>query len=128
MKTTQQVMEINEGMLNQIKQLLKENGGHINIPYYCDMCMEDDIISELVEDEYDVREGDEYDNLSFPCLTENGMREEIEIRYDIVGVTTDCYGNVAVINPEQFSYSVYPSQNAYDIENLLSAVIEAVNN
>lgn len=128
MDYNKQITDLNDTMLREIATILIDNGGTINLPFYCDMeYAEDDTdISQLIEDEYDVREGDEYDNFVFPCLTYDCLRDEIEEEKQIVAVTL-YKGKVEVIDVTQNSYSVENTQSPNDIRALLEVIKNVIN-
>ena len=102
----------NAEILSAIKKVVVENNGDIYVPYMFDEDdYDEDDYQQLVEDEYLVSVGniltDENDNLDIDVWVENGMREEESIRVAVVGVTLDCYGNVAVVSPSQNVYPIY---------------------
>lgn len=123
MDYSKKITELNDTMLKEIATILINNGGTINIPYYCDMCYaEDDAdISQLIEDGYDVKEGDEYDNFVFPCVTCDCLRDEVEVNKEIVAVTLH-EGKVEVIDVAQHSYCVENTQSPNDIRALLDVI------
>ena len=51
-------------IINDIKLLIENNGGEIKIPYYYDEDEINDDIETLIEDEFDVRVGDSYNNMT----------------------------------------------------------------
>ena len=65
----QQYVQLSNEVIEEVRKLVNEHGGRILVPYYC---LEDDIdddVEQLIEDGFDVRNGDG-DNLT--VLVETG--------------------------------------------------------
>lgn len=116
------IRDLNEEMLNEIRQIVKEAEGTINIPYYYDdYSYNEDIVNELTEDEYDVREGDSQDNLQVALIGDWDMREDVVV----VAVSLGNHYNknaVLLINEEQNSYEIDCNDNSFMINEVLEAL------
>lgn len=91
-----------------VRELVKAQGGQINVPYFYDEDDMDDDIETLIEDGYNVQVGSPYANLRVGLMNYCGYRIETEI----VALTINKYNNVEIVTSKSEIYQFT------DIENI----------
>lgn len=78
----QQYVQLSNEVIEEVRKLVNEHGGHILVPYYYLDDDVDDDVEQLIEDGFDVRNGDG-DNLT--VLVDTGVTLDL---VEIVAVKT----------------------------------------
>ena len=117
------INKLNEGILNEIRDVLVKNGGTITIPYFYDEDMiDDEDITQLIEDGYDVRVGELLDNV---FITADTWNEEVEVVAVTLGWQWDSNA-VVVVDKTQAQFSLTIQDNPYALAFLLEKINEVV--
>jgi hypothetical protein len=117
------INKLNEGILNEIRDVLVKNGGTITIPYFYDEDMiDDEDITQLIEDGYDVRVGELLDNV---FITADTWGEEVEVVAVTLGWQWDSNA-VVVVDKTQAQFSLTIQDNPYALAFLLEKINEVV--
>lgn len=115
------IIDINKEMLDELRSLIEQSQGTINIPFYYEEWELDDDVETLIEDEYDIREGDSSDNVVITLDTYG------EQDHEVVAVSVGTYYNpneVTIIDKRQNTYGINEHENPFMIEFLLDKVKE----
>lgn len=116
------INKLNEGILNEIRDVLVKNGGTITIPYFYDEDMIDNYIEKLIEDGYDVQVGELLDNV---YITADTWNEEVEVVAVTLGWQWDSNA-VVVVDKTQAQFSLTIQDNPYALAFLLEKINEVV--
>lgn len=114
------INKLNEGILNEIRNVLVKNGGTITIPYFYDEDMIDNYIEKLIEDGYDVQVGELLDNV---YITADTWNEEVEVVAVTLGWQWDSNA-VVVVDKTQAQFSLTIQDNPYALAFLLEKINE----
>lgn len=120
----EQIFWLKVNIKHDIMDIVNVMGGEIKIPYYYDEVFIDDDIETLIEDEYDVRVGNPYDNLRVRVTCED-MYEDTEKDIEVVAVQI-CNDKLELVSSRSDVYSVAQINDVHTFAMIYEALYKLI--
>lgn len=115
----QQVWDLRKEIEQSIEEIVRNNGNHINIPFYYDEDEIDDDIETLIEDEYDVR-AENGVNLYIEVINHCGYNQQIEV----VAVCRNSRGEVELVSKNSNIHYISDVSRMEDLVEIYERISE----
>lgn len=110
--------ELRNEIINDIKDIINNKGKQINIPFYYDEDDYDADIDTLIEDDYDVCVGSEYDNINVVLCNYCGFLHNVTI----IALKLNNNGKIDIISKNQNIYPISDVYNTIDLIKIYDAI------
>ena len=120
----EQIFWLKVNIKHDIMDIVNVMGGEIKIPYYYDEDFIDDDVETLIEDEYDVRVGNPYDNLRVRVTCED-MYEDIEKDIEVVAFQV-CNDKLEIVSSRSDVYSIAQINNVQILAQIYETLYKLI--